>query len=63
MGFELMILLFEFHFVVVLELKLELCKFLVLFLGDFFLLSKFFKLFLVFVDGFGVLILKEGALE
>ena len=58
-----MILLFEFHFVVVLELKLELCKFLVLFLSDYFLLSKFFKFVLVFLDGFGVLILKEGTLQ
>ncbi len=58
-----MILLFEFHFVVVLELKLELCKFLILFLGDYFLLSKFFKFVLVFLNGFGVLILKEGTLQ
>ncbi len=58
-----MILLFEFHFVVVLELKLEFCKFLVLFLSDYFLLSKFFKFLLVFLDGFGVLILKEGTLQ
>jgi hypothetical protein len=58
-----MILLFEFHFVFVLELKLEFCKLLVLFLGDYFLLSKFFKFFFVFLNGFGVLILKEGTLQ